>query len=171
MLWSMARYMELRQDSDIFVFYTAVHMHLSVVRIYMELGQDSDITVQVLVVHLTNKYVWVTSCHGCTNDNSWLNCPRMSCISNLYWSTKRGILAYHLCAHLFCCRCYLLGKRQKRKKKQGCHAPQDTLWVLWQNWVNLVMYMNHGRWRSKDRGNVDSSSWLFEVLKMVSFIM
>jgi hypothetical protein len=41
----MVSYMELRQDSYIFVFYTAVHMLLSVVRIYMELGQDSDITV------------------------------------------------------------------------------------------------------------------------------
>jgi hypothetical protein len=65
MLWSMVRYMELCQDSDMFVFYTAVHMLLSMVRIYMELGQDSDIAVQVLVVHLTNKYDGVTSC---TND-------------------------------------------------------------------------------------------------------
>ena len=30
------------------VFYTAVHMLSSVVRMYMELGQDSDIAVQVL---------------------------------------------------------------------------------------------------------------------------
>jgi hypothetical protein len=38
--WSIVRiFMELGQDSDIATFYTAVHILSSVARIYMELGE------------------------------------------------------------------------------------------------------------------------------------